>query len=597
MISRQRDNLRRTFASRELKDNSAANAKRLTVNQNEILDATTELADGTSAFGDVQPLFDAAEVMKEAIAALQQSDLATATESEQEALAALVQARKNIRKILKQSNSSSSSQCRSFDREQRQKLRTPEEINKEQKEQIAQTRSQLEQMAQQQRQWSQEVKPGAGNSKSESKSQKPSPSNSSGQASSSSQGQSPEQLAGQQQESLASAKELQDKMVQSENTLGAAEDRMEKATDSIEKSLIALSKNENQDAANRANQAADQLEEISKQLAALNAASFSDRLTHTQQLAQQLADQQSQLSKQMKQQSGDSPKANEGDNPSNGDSSNQGQTGGNGSTTAAQGGRGKNGQSNGQRQSELAKQQRQLASGADFLDELMAMLRGDTSGESGEIRDTLEDLSVTNPPGEISQTMRDAADDIDQGMASRAANSAGLATRSLTELANALNEARNRHAQPTLEELMKAEQDLADLMAAAKRARSTEEVAMLTEKANQSKARVSELAADDSALAKAANSDGAPSAAQSNSNTSQPGSANSATETGKNAQAGWKHSQQVLAADLRKLSKALQTSIQEAILTSTLKDADGAVPNNYKELVDEYYRALSDDLR
>jgi hypothetical protein len=53
----------------------------------------------------------------------------------------------------------------------------------------------------------------------------------------------------------------------------------------------------------------------------------------------------------------------------------------------------------------------------------------------------------------------------------------------------------------------------------------------------------------------------------------------------------------VLAADLQKLIKVLQASIQEAILATTLKDADGAVPENYKELVDEYYRALSDDLR
>ena len=51
------------------------------------------------------------------------------------------------------------------------------------------------------------------------------------------------------------------------------------------------------------------------------------------------------------------------------------------------------------------------------------------------------------------------------------------------------------------------------------------------------------------------------------------------------------------APNVREVAKALQAKIQEAILASSLLDADQPVPPQYKELVEKYYRALSDDLR
>ena len=50
-------------------------------------------------------------------------------------------------------------------------------------------------------------------------------------------------------------------------------------------------------------------------------------------------------------------------------------------------------------------------------------------------------------------------------------------------------------------------------------------------------------------------------------------------------------------ADLKEVAKALQVKIQEAILAAALQDSDEPVPPEYKQLVDEYYKALSDDLR
>jgi hypothetical protein len=51
------------------------------------------------------------------------------------------------------------------------------------------------------------------------------------------------------------------------------------------------------------------------------------------------------------------------------------------------------------------------------------------------------------------------------------------------------------------------------------------------------------------------------------------------------------------APNTREVAKALQSKIQEAILASALMDADQPVPPQYRELVEKYYRALSDDLR
>src|SRR5262249_48789223 len=43
--------------------------------------------------------------------------------------------------------------------------------------------------------------------------------------------------------------------------------------------------------------------------------------------------------------------------------------------------------------------------------------------------------------------------------------------------------------------------------------------------------------------------------------------------------------------------KALQAKIQERILKDALLDKDEAVPPQYKKLVEEYYRILSEDVR
>jgi hypothetical protein len=47
---------------------------------------------------------------------------------------------------------------------------------------------------------------------------------------------------------------------------------------------------------------------------------------------------------------------------------------------------------------------------------------------------------------------------------------------------------------------------------------------------------------------------------------------------------------------LRKVDEVLQRRIQAAILSGALQQANGAVPPQYTEMVEEYYRVLSESV-
>ena len=62
-------------------------------------------------------------------------------------------------------------------------------------------------------------------------------------------------------------------------------------------------------------------------------------------------------------------------------------------------------------------------------------------------------------------------------------------------------------------------------------------------------------------------------------------------------EARFEHSDQVLVTGLRKVTGTLQTMIQKAILDRALMAPDDAVPPGYEKMVEQYYRAMSEDLR
>src|SRR5262249_53273180 len=63
------------------------------------------------------------------------------------------------------------------------------------------------------------------------------------------------------------------------------------------------------------------------------------------------------------------------------------------------------------------------------------------------------------------------------------------------------------------------------------------------------------------------------------------------------ARTGFRTPPVVYVQGVQQVAQALQAKIQEMILSDALLDRDGAVPPQYKALVEDYYKALSEDLR
>lgn len=212
LITRQRQNLSNTFAMQDEAQPPKAGTQRLLTYQKEILDGTNEFHMGLVARGLSAPSLEkAVQKMEEAVASLEVPELPAAVTKEQRALALLIDARKNLRQILKQSNSQSASACRKFDRRQRQKLRMPEKKQPEdQQQQLASARAKLEDLAKKERKWSEEAKTSCQNpSNSSSKSSKPSQSPSSSQQAQSKSQQSPSQQSKSEQNQSQQAQSQQ----------------------------------------------------------------------------------------------------------------------------------------------------------------------------------------------------------------------------------------------------------------------------------------------------------------------------------------------------------------------------------------------------
>ena len=94
-------------------------------------------------------LDEAADAWKSATVALAARRSPAAVPQEQSALAALIQARQNLRKLL--SNSQSAGQCRKFDRQQQQKLRKPPRRGRSKEAELARLEQDLRKLAEEQK--------------------------------------------------------------------------------------------------------------------------------------------------------------------------------------------------------------------------------------------------------------------------------------------------------------------------------------------------------------------------------------------------------------------------------------------------------------
>ena len=132
--------------------------RRLVKSQEELASATDRFASGIAQRGEPIPaLAEALAAMNLARAALADRKLAVARPHEETALASLVSARRNIRKLLSQSNQQQASACRSFDRQEQQNLRRPPQDEK--KRQLASLEKDLRELAKEEREFSEEIEP------------------------------------------------------------------------------------------------------------------------------------------------------------------------------------------------------------------------------------------------------------------------------------------------------------------------------------------------------------------------------------------------------------------------------------------------------
>jgi hypothetical protein len=416
LITRQRQGLTQAFQASQQSPAKDVTSK-LSEAQEELLDATVEFAEGMAARGaDLPSLKEAIKHMETAIEALDAVDATAAMPAEQSALAELIRARENLRKILKQSNSQSSSACRNFDRQQRQKLRMPEKKKSDQQQQLADARKKLDDLAKKERQWSQQASQCCSSSSSSSSSGKPSqskpsdskPSDSKSSPSENQRAQhsdqqsqkqsesaqnegskspTPEEVAVAQEKLQAELAELQQQLQKLNSAGQAARDQADQAAESMKQGLAELKNKQGEAAAKEGERAARQLEQLSEHLAAMNARDFGQRLDQAQKLAQQLASRQESIEKQVGNKSGSKEgKPSDKAGQSNSDSkSNSGQKPNQESGTGSEGDSQREG--NGSKGSQkLAREQQGLATQTGLLADLLDTLQRDARKETGGVQ-------------------------------------------------------------------------------------------------------------------------------------------------------------------------------------------------------------------
>jgi hypothetical protein len=558
LIQRQRQELSQAFQLGQKQDSYEEFAQDLAQSQQEVLDSTNELAKEIEQFGAKEPaLSEAGRHMEKAVEKFDDSDVPSAVPSQQEALSNLIRVREEIRKQLEQANGASKSQDRPSERKQQEKPRKPKKQQTDKQERLAQARRQIEELAEREREWSkqvQEFRP------------KPLPS------------EVPQEGASGKHETPApSAAEINATQKQIKSELegvrkelesiqcagGGVSQSLDQASDTMQKGADRFNAKDLPEASGNGQRAADQLEALSSHLGAMNSRDFGERLDQAHKSAEQIAEKQKAIAQNMQ--------------PSG--------------TDARQDGAGSD------QVTSIAQEQDALATEAQMLAELMKSLQRDAGRESGEVQQRLDQANTETPPREIASGMTDAAKSIRSGRDATAKQQAEEVVDQLQKLTKSLEATRKEYSQPQLKELMALEEQLAMLQEEIKQSESQKgAIDDFQEQSKKLESRLNRLASKDKKLAQALKQleSGVLDPDQSQPSTEKMSQPNELKRDAKDFH-GWS----VLGdyPRLRKVTQALQTRIQEEILESSVMDADPSVPSAYKELVEKYFKALSDDLR
>jgi hypothetical protein len=550
LIARQRDNLRRTFVQQQESNPDTRVVQKLATTERELAEATAEFTEGIEErAGPVPCLHEAQDAMKAAIEALGQKDLQAAAGSEETALAGLIQARQNLRKFLAQS-SSSASECRKFDKQQKQKIRKPND--EEKKKRLAKLQEEIEELAKQQKKFSQEIAsksgggaemeqdPQSGQKQKPSKGQKGSPSSSSSQGS----------PAERQEKAAEKAEELKNLIREDEAMTDLARERMDQAAEDVQDSASAMRQGREKQAGDKAADAAEQLERLARQVAGLKAADLMTRVAQSESLARQLARQQQGLGKELQQPDPDADVK---------------------KAAAAK--------------KRRAEEERRLAEEARTLADLLQKLQKDATGKNAELGRQLREAGEANSPEEAAKQMSRAAAALKAGKPGDARPDVDQSAQSLEALGQHLGEARHGLSGPQLDKLMALEKQAAETQKALESVNNERQKDEAEKKVTDLREALDAMQPGDPKLSEAA-------AAMRN-----PASSWKVHGDQRDTHRGAYVPPIEYSGGVAQAVKVLQAKIQEIILRDALLDKDEAVPPQYKTLVEEYYRVLSEDLR
>ena len=565
LIARQRENLNRTFAlERETSVDDAA-ARRLAKYESELHAAAAEFAEGLAGIaGPIPALENAVTAMESAKTSLEAKDLSSARPLEEAALKGLIGARQNLRKLLKQNSSSQASACRKFDRQQSQKLRRPPADQT--KRQLAALENDLKELAKREQKFSEEIEPKDGGGPqleppeqqeqrsrdSQKRSSKGSKAGSSSGATENQKSQTEPSPAEQQKQAAQEAERLS-KLAQNDEALTEhVKSRLDQASGTVGDSSRAIEEMRRAEAAQKAREAARQLASVARQVGALKANEVSDRLARQCDLALEIARAERELGQALERLAASRAASN----------------------LSA---------------SRLAGRQRELAEETAALADVLEQLNATAKIEDRELAQAIAQAAISSPPREVEQLMRQNSDAIGSGKAEQAARDAAIAAGRLEALAHDLASVRRAAAGPELERLLAAEKEATNLKERLRSVRQSSQQAGAERAIADLAGRLQNLTRGEGRLKQAA--EGLVNATQS----SHAGwTRNDKVPEG---EAGYFVPPIVYTENLGAVIVALQAKIQEIILENTLVERNGPVPPEYKNLVEDYYRVLSQDLR
>jgi hypothetical protein len=348
-------------------------------------------------------------------------------------------------------------------------------------------------------------------------------------------------LADRQQKSAEKAAELQ-KLVHEDDALTElARERMDAATASAQASSQAAQDGKPREAGEKAGDAAEELERLARHVAGLKAADLTTRLGQSENLARQLARQQQGLGKDLQGKDGRAP----------------------------------------------ADDERRQAEEARTLADLLGRLQRDAAEKNRDLADQLREASDADPPQAVVEQMRRAASALKEGHPDQARPDVEQSARMLDELGQHLETARHGLSGPQLDRLTALEKQAAEAQKALESVNDDRDRAEAEKKVADLRDAL-EAVPKEGKLAEAADKLDA---------------------AVRNGTGGWGPREKTeprlgfymppvgYEDNVRRVVQALQAKIQEVILRDALLDKDEAVPPQYRKLVEEYYRVLSEDLR